>query len=106
MRYSSRKIHNDIQEFQKLHCRYGLYDERRGPGVGSDFDCEGYRVNFAKNGNPNGPDLPIWPDFDEKEQKTMFFDKTPSARPHPNLDQLKAFDAYYAKLREEAKREK
>jgi hypothetical protein len=29
--------------------------------------------------------------------------KTPSARPHPNLEQLKAFDAYYAKLREEAK---
>ncbi len=61
-----------------------------------------YWVNFAKNGDPNGPGLPVWPAFDEKEQKTMFFDKTPSARPHPNLDQLKAFDAYYARLREEA----
>jgi para-nitrobenzyl esterase len=60
-------------------------------------------VNFAKNGDPNGPGLLVWPAFDEKGQKTMIFDKTPSARPHPNLDQLKAFDAYYAKLREEAK---
>jgi para-nitrobenzyl esterase len=65
-----------------------------------------YWVNLAKNGDPNGPGLPLWPAFDEKGQNTMFFDKTPSARPHPNLDQLKAFDAYYAKLREEAKTNK
>ena len=65
-----------------------------------------YWVNFAKNGDPNGAGLPAWPVFDEKEQKTMIFDKTPNARPHPNLDQLKAFDAYYAKLREEAKSKK
>jgi para-nitrobenzyl esterase len=56
-------------------------------------------VNFAKKGDPNGPGLPAWPAFDEKEQKTMFFDKTPGARPHPNMEQIKAFDAYYAKLR-------
>jgi hypothetical protein len=36
----------------------------------------------------------------------MFFDKTPSARPHPNLDKIRAFVAYYAKLREEAKAKK
>ncbi len=62
-----------------------------------------YWVNFATKGDPNGPGLPAWPTFDEKEQKTMFFDKTPGARPHPNMDKIKAFDAYYAKLREEAK---
>lgn len=65
-----------------------------------------YWVNFAKNGDPNGPGLPAWPVFDEKEQKTMIFDRASGARPHPNLDQLKAFDAYYAKLREEAKTRK
>ena len=58
-----------------------------------------YWVNFAKKGDPNGPGLPVWPTFDEKEQKTMFFDKTPGARPHPNMDKIMAFDAYYAKLR-------
>jgi len=58
-----------------------------------------YWVNFATKGDPNGPGLPAWPAFDEKEQKTMFFDKTPGARPHPNMDKIMAFDAYYAKLR-------
>jgi para-nitrobenzyl esterase len=65
-----------------------------------------YWVNFAKNGNPNGPNLPIWSSFDEKEQKTMFFDKNPGIRMHPNLDKIMAFDAYYAKLRKEAKAKK
>jgi para-nitrobenzyl esterase len=65
-----------------------------------------YWINFAKKGNPNGPDLPVWPAFDEKEQQTMFFDKTPSAREHPNVDTIKAFDVHFAKLREEAKAKK
>jgi para-nitrobenzyl esterase len=65
-----------------------------------------YWINFAKKGNPNGPDLPVWPAFDEKEQKTMFFDKTPGARLIPNLDKIMAFDAYFAKLRQEAKAKK
>jgi hypothetical protein len=63
-------------------------------------------INFAKKGNPNGPGLPVWPAFDEKEQMTMFFDKTPCARPHPNVDKIKAFDAHFAKLREDAKAKK
>ena len=62
-----------------------------------------YWVNFARSGDPNGPGLPVWPVFEEKEQKTMIFDKTPGPRPHPNLEQLQAFDTYYAKLREGAK---
>ena len=65
-----------------------------------------YWVNFATKGDPNGPGLSVWPAFDEKAQKTMVFDKTPGARPHPNQDKIKAFDAYYAKLREEAKAKK
>ena len=47
-----------------------------------------------------------WPTFDEKGQKTMYFDKTSGARTHPDLDKLRAFDAHYAKLREEAKAKK
>ena len=62
-----------------------------------------FKENFAKNGDPNGPGLPAWPVFNEREQKTMFFDKTSGARPHPNLEKLEAFDAYYAKLRAKAK---
>jgi para-nitrobenzyl esterase len=53
-----------------------------------------YWINFAKSGDPNGPDLPEWPAFTENDQKVMLFDAAPSARPVPKLDNLKVFDAY------------
>jgi para-nitrobenzyl esterase len=62
-----------------------------------------YWVNFAGSGDPNGPGLPEWPVFDEAEQEAMIFNKTTGAQPYPNLKRIEAFDAYYAKLREEAK---
>jgi para-nitrobenzyl esterase len=63
-----------------------------------------YWVNFAKSGNPNGPGLPKWPAFTENNQQAMVFDAAPSARPVPNLDKLKAFDAYISWLREQTKK--
>ena len=63
-----------------------------------------YWVNFAKSGDPNGPGLPKWPAFAENDQKVMVFDAAPSARPVPNLDKVKAFDAYISWLREQAKK--
>ena len=64
-----------------------------------------YWANFAKAGDPNGPDLPKWPAFIENDQKVMVFDATPSARPVPNLDKLKAYDAYITWLRGQVKNE-
>jgi para-nitrobenzyl esterase len=64
-----------------------------------------YWVNFARNGDPNGPGLPQWPAFAENDQKVMVFDAAPSARPLPNLDQVKIFDAYISRLREQAKKD-
>jgi para-nitrobenzyl esterase len=63
-----------------------------------------YWVNFAKTGDPNGPGLPKWPAFAENDQKVMMFDAAPSARPLPNLDNVKVYDAYIAWLREQAKK--
>jgi para-nitrobenzyl esterase len=63
-----------------------------------------YWVNFAKSGDPNGPGLPNWPAFAENDQQAMVFDATPGARPVPNLDKIKAFDAYISWRREEAKK--
>jgi para-nitrobenzyl esterase len=63
-----------------------------------------YWVNFAKSGNPNGPGIPPWPAFAENDQKVMVFDATSSARPVPNLDKLKTFDAYLSWRREEARK--
>jgi len=37
---------------------------------------------------------------------TMIFGEVPSAGPHPNLDRIKVFDVYYAKLRDKTKAKK
>lgn len=63
-----------------------------------------YWVNFAANGSPNGPGLPPWPAFDDQTMNAMVFDKTPQAGPTPNLEKLKAFDVYYARLREQCRK--
>lgn len=60
-------------------------------------------VNFARSGDPNGPALPAWPAFEEKDMKTMVFDQAPGAQPLPNLQKLKVFDGFYAWRREQAK---
>lgn len=59
-----------------------------------------YWVNFATRGHPNGPGLRPWPAFDDQTMSTMVFAKTPQAGPTPNIEKLKAFDMYYARLRE------
>jgi para-nitrobenzyl esterase len=63
-----------------------------------------YWINFAKNGDPNGPGLPKWPAFSENDLRVMVFDATPGAKPLPNLDKVKVFDAYIVWLREQAKK--
>jgi para-nitrobenzyl esterase len=62
-----------------------------------------YWINFARTGDPNGPDLPEWPAFSEDDQKVMVFDEAPGARPLPNLDRLKVIDTYFSWLREKNK---
>lgn len=54
-----------------------------------------YDINFAKTGDPNGPGLPLWPAFTEKNEQVMVFDAAPSARVYPLLEQVKALDPYF-----------
>jgi para-nitrobenzyl esterase len=63
-----------------------------------------YWINFARTGNPNGSGLSQWPAFTEKNQEVLFFDTGASAKPIPNLEKLKAYDAYYSWRREQAKK--
>ncbi len=63
---------------------------------------QSYWVNFAKTGNPNGPGLPHWPAFNASSQRVMYLDTHSHAGPVPNARKLKALDAYFAWLREEA----
>jgi len=67
---------------------------------------ESYWVNFAKTGDPNGPGLPHWPAFTVSSQRVMYLDAHPHVGPVPNLQKLKVLDAYFAWLREEAKKKR
>ena len=62
-----------------------------------------YFVNFAKTGDPNGPGLPRWPTFTEASQSVMHVDAKSSARPMPNMAQIRAMDEYFAWRRGGAK---
>ena len=55
----------------------------------------GYLINFATNGDPNGPGLPEWKKFDERSNRAFVMDDKPSSREWPSLAGIKAFDAFY-----------
>jgi para-nitrobenzyl esterase len=61
-----------------------------------------YWTNFAKNGNPNGKELPEWPAFTEKNPTVMYLNNTPKAGAVPNLDKLELMEQYF-KYRRESK---
>jgi len=81
----------------------GLSGPPRSEDIAMSELMSSYWVNFAKTGDPNGPGLPRWPAFTSSMQNLMFFDVKSSARPVPNMSQIKALDSYFAWRRSEAK---
>ncbi len=87
---------------------FGVPSSRRRGGMPGPADLalsdlmESYWVNFAKTGDPNGPGLALWPAFGASSQKAMFLDAEPGAHAVPNMQQIKALDAYFAWRRQEA----
>jgi len=73
----------------------GLGGTARPEDVALSELMNSYWVNFAKTGDPNGPGLPMWPAFTPSTQNVMILDTRPSARPLPNMMQLKAMDEYF-----------
>jgi para-nitrobenzyl esterase len=61
-----------------------------------------YWTNFAKYGDPNGKELPSWPEFSEKNPSVMYLNNTPEQGPVPNLDKLELMEQYF-KYRRESK---
>ena len=55
-----------------------------------------YWTNFAKNGDPNGPGLPVWPGFRESRDKVMFLGEELRPEPIPGERNLKRLDRIYA----------
>jgi para-nitrobenzyl esterase len=56
---------------------------------------QGYWVNFATTGNPNGTGLPDWPAFSDAAPLVLRFGVNPGPAPIANQDRLKVLDAYY-----------
>jgi para-nitrobenzyl esterase len=55
-----------------------------------------YWTNFAKNGDPNGPGLPVWRSFRESRDTVMFLGAQLRAEPIPGERNLKRLDRIYA----------
>ena len=58
-----------------------------------------YWANFAKSGNPNGAQLPHWPEFKADEGLVLYLNDPTHTGPVPNLKPLEVFDEVYAKVR-------
>jgi len=74
--------------------RYGEDDLKLSDMMGT------YWTNFAKYGDPNGENLPVWPVFTEDNPSVMYFNSTPEAGPVPNLDKLQLMEEYFKYRRE------
>ena len=66
-------------------------------------DFSAYWVNFARTGNPNGPDLPQWTPFSAKNPRYMEIGDAPGMIGVPNLARLKLWEAYFRWRREGGK---
>ncbi len=62
-------------------------------------EMSSYWVNFAKSGNPNGPDLPQWPAFTNSESKVQYLGDPISVGGVANINGLTVFDSVYATVR-------
>jgi len=57
----------------------------------------GYWLNFARNGDPNGPGLPNWPQYDPAARQMMLFSDSPHAGPAPRPRAWDFLNAYYSR---------
>ena len=55
-----------------------------------------YWVNFARNGDPNGPGLPAWPAYDAGKDELMHFSDKVEFGPSPIRKSVARADAYYS----------
>jgi para-nitrobenzyl esterase len=62
-------------------------------------EISSYWVNFARTGNPNGKDLPLWPAFTNADSKVLYLGDPIVIGEVANIDSLKVFDVVYTAVR-------
>jgi para-nitrobenzyl esterase len=62
-------------------------------------EMSSYWINFAKSGNPNGSELPLWPAFTKADSKVQYLSDPIIVGGVPNIDGLAVFDAVYTGVR-------
>jgi len=55
-----------------------------------------YWTNFAKHGDPNGPGVPEWPRFTERDRQVMYLKNEARPGPVPSAAALEVLDAYFS----------
>ena len=70
-----------------------------GPGNMDEAEAlskivQGYWINFAKNGNPNGPGLPEWPEYTVAEPHRQILDTSVKTIRADNIDKCEFWDEY------------
>ena len=58
-----------------------------------------YWVNFAKNGNPNGPGLPDWPIYNSSSDIVQILDEEVKPAVHPRKVQLDRMENLFLETR-------
>jgi para-nitrobenzyl esterase len=91
-----------VFDFPKRGMRYGTqWPWNASRDIALIDTTQGYWVNFARTGNPNGPGLPEWPAF-ARGNRIMELSDEPHAADWPDAAEHRLWDRYMASLRPDA----
>jgi para-nitrobenzyl esterase len=82
-----------FQHFQPTTWKWTGADRHLGELVSS------YWVNFARTGDPNGPNLPVWEPFDSRAQHFLYIDKSLAMGDVPRRAELALIDDFVGSFR-------